>query len=46
MKDCIEIWQKATIRDALPDGYKEKARQELGKEGRQKQLEQVSGNRR
>jgi hypothetical protein len=19
MKDCIEIWQKATIRDALPD---------------------------
>ena len=45
-KDCIEIWQKATIRDALPDGYKEKARQELGKEGRQKQLERVSGNRR
>jgi hypothetical protein len=33
MKDCIEIWQKATIRDALPDEYKEKLRQELGKEG-------------
>jgi hypothetical protein len=27
-KDCIEIWQKATIRDALPDEYKEKMRQE------------------
>jgi hypothetical protein len=33
MKDCIEIWQKATIRDAVPDEYKEKLRQELGKEG-------------
>jgi hypothetical protein len=33
MKNCIEIWQKATIRDALPDEYKEKLRQELGKEG-------------
>ena len=33
MKDCIEIWQKATIRDALPDEYKEKLRQELGKGG-------------
>ena len=26
MKDCIEIWQKATIRDALPDEYKENLR--------------------
>ena len=33
MKDCIEIWQKATIRDALPDEYKDKLRQELGREG-------------
>ena len=33
MKDCIEIWQKATIRDALLDESKEKLRQELGKEG-------------
>jgi hypothetical protein len=33
MKDCIGIWQKATIRDALPDEYKEKLRQKLGKEG-------------
>jgi hypothetical protein len=31
MKDCIEIWQKATIRDALPDEYKEKTRQEQAK---------------
>ena len=31
MKDCIEIWQKATIRDALPDEYKEKMRQEQAK---------------
>ena len=33
MKDCIEIRQKATIRDALLDEQKEKLRQELGKEG-------------
>ena len=26
MKDCIEIWQNATIRDALPDEYKENLR--------------------
>jgi hypothetical protein len=26
-KDCIEIWQRATIRDALPDEYKDKAKQ-------------------
>src|SRR5918993_2757240 len=26
-KDCIEIWQKATIGDALPEEYKEKAKQ-------------------
>jgi hypothetical protein len=24
MKDCISIWQKATIREALPDEYKDK----------------------
>ena len=27
MKDCIEKWQKATIRDALPDEYKDKQKQ-------------------
>jgi hypothetical protein len=26
-KDCIEIWQRATIMDALPEEYKEKAKQ-------------------
>jgi|SRR5215207_5548019 len=32
MKNCISIWQKATIRDALPDEYKEKQRQEAAEE--------------
>jgi hypothetical protein len=32
-KDCIEIWQRATIRDALPDEYKDKVRQEVGRAG-------------
>lgn len=32
MKDCISIWQKATIRDALPDEYKEKQKQEAAEE--------------
>jgi hypothetical protein len=32
-KDCIEIWQKATIRDPLPDEYKDKLKQEQGMEG-------------
>jgi hypothetical protein len=27
------IWQKATIREALPDEYKEKVRQEAGRAG-------------
>ena len=40
MKDCIEIWQKATIRDALPEEYKEKTKQEQGTKGREAQLEQ------
>ena len=39
MKDCIEIWHKVTIRDALPDEYKEKLRQELGKEGNKARYE-------
>jgi len=32
MKNCISIWQKATIRDALPDEYKEKQKQEAAEE--------------
>jgi hypothetical protein len=45
MKDCIEIWQKATIRDALPDEYMDKAKAEASIKGRQMQLlqEQTSG---
>jgi hypothetical protein len=42
-KDTISIWQRATIRDALPEEYKEKAKVEYGKLGRQEQLEQGSG---
>jgi hypothetical protein len=29
MKDCISIWQKATIREALPDEYKDKKMQKI-----------------
>src|ERR671910_845037 len=44
-KDCIQTWQKATIRDALPDEYKDKAKAEASRKGRQMQLlqEQTSG---
>ena len=31
MKDCIEIWQKATIKDALPEEYKDKQKAEAVK---------------
>jgi hypothetical protein len=40
-KDCIETWQKPTIRDALPEEYKDKQRVEQGKKGREKQLVSV-----
>jgi hypothetical protein len=39
-KDCISIWQRGTITDALPDEYKDKTRQKVGRKGRQKQLAQ------
>ena len=42
IKDCIPIWQKATIRDALPEEY-DQGRVEQGKKAREKQLEE--GNR-
>ena len=32
VKDCISIWQKATIREALPDEHKDKKMQELARE--------------
>ncbi|MDW0283326.1 MAG: hypothetical protein QN720_12545 [Nitrososphaeraceae archaeon] len=31
MKDCISIWQKDTIRNALPDEYKDKQKQEAAR---------------
>jgi hypothetical protein len=31
VKDCISIWQKDTIRDALPDEYKDKQKQEAAR---------------
>ena len=34
MKDCIEIWQKATIRDALPEEYKDRLKQEQASHAR------------
>src|SRR5918998_1826448 len=42
-KDCIEIWQRATIRDALPEEYKDPAKAEASRKGRQKQLEHAGG---
>ena len=41
--DCLPIWQKSTIRDALTDEYKQKEKAQAGKIGRQKQLEQAGG---
>ena len=32
-KDCLPIWKKATIRDALPDEYKDPVKQEAGRIG-------------
>jgi hypothetical protein len=32
-KDCIHIWQKATIRDAFEDEYKDKQKQDAGRIG-------------
>jgi hypothetical protein len=42
-QDCLPIWQKSTIRDALTDEYKQKDKAQAGKKGRQKQLEQAGG---
>jgi hypothetical protein len=38
-KDCKDIWSKATIRDNIPDEYKDPKKQEAGRKGREKQLE-------
>jgi hypothetical protein len=42
-QDCLPIWQKSTIRDALTDEYKQKEKAQAGKKGRKKQLEQAGG---
>src|SRR5918999_5333493 len=40
-KDCLPIWQKSTIVDAMPEEYKQKEKVEYGKKGREMQLEQT-----
>ena len=42
-QDCLPIWQKSTIRDALTDEYKQKEKAQAGKIGRLKELERASG---
>jgi hypothetical protein len=42
-QDCLSIWQKTTINNALPEELKNKERSQTGKKGRQKQLEQANG---
>jgi hypothetical protein len=42
-QDCLPIWQKSTIRNALPNEYKHTEKAQAGKKGRQKQLDQASG---
>jgi hypothetical protein len=39
-KDCVEIWSKSTIRTHIPDEFKDVQKQEAGRKGREKQLEQ------
>jgi hypothetical protein len=42
-RDCLPIWQKSSIRNALPNEYKHAEKAQAGKKGRQKQLDQASG---
>lgn len=42
-QDCLPIWQRGTINNALPEEYKNKERSQTGKKGRQKQMEQADG---
>ena len=39
-KDCALIWSRSTIRNNMPDEYKDPQKQEAGRKGREKQLEQ------
>lgn len=41
LKDCLEIWQKGTIQDNMPDELKDKERQASGKKGKEKQKEMI-----
>ena len=41
MKDCLEIWQKETIQNNMPDELKDKERQVSGKKGKEKQKEMI-----
>src|ERR687898_882622 len=40
-KDCADIWSRATIRNNMPGEFKDPQKQEAGKKGREKQLEQL-----
>jgi hypothetical protein len=39
-KDCAYIWSKSTIRTYIPDEFKDPQKQEAGRKGREKQLEE------
>jgi hypothetical protein len=39
-KDCAYIWSKSTIRTYIPDEFKDLQKQEAGRKGREKQLEE------
>lgn len=41
-RDCLSIWQRTTINNALPEVFKNKERSQTGKKGRQKQLKQAN----
>lgn len=41
MKDCLEIWQKRTILENMPDELKDRERQEAGRKGSEKKKEIV-----
>jgi hypothetical protein len=39
-RDCGDIWRKETIRNSIPEEYKNPDKVAAGKKGRQKQLEE------
>lgn len=44
MKDCLDVWQKGTIQNNMPEELKDPERQESGKKGRKKQLVSVTSD--